>query len=150
MIDAVFDPRCIFCRIVHGELPASVVHEDEHTLAFMDIRPVCPGHILVIPRTHAPLLCDLDGELRRIVWASAMRVYDGLRSSDVPMDALNVVVADGTAAGQEVAHAHVHLIPRHTADGFGFRFPPGYGSMAERDDLDTMAARIRLSLPGGG
>lgn len=150
MTDTVFDPTCIFCRIVHGELPASVVHEDAHTIAFMDIRPVRPGHTLVVPRTHAPLLRDLDDEMRATVWASAMRVYDALRGSDVPMDALNVVVADGPAAGQEVAHSHVHLIPRQAGDGFGFRFPPGYGLVAERDDLDSMAARIRSVPPSAG
>ncbi|HEX6538414.1 MAG TPA: HIT domain-containing protein [Candidatus Dormibacteraeota bacterium] len=143
MSGAAFDPDCMFCRIAHSELPASVVYEDDATLAFMDIRPARPGHTLVIPRPHAPLLRDLGDDARAKLWASVMRVYDALRASDIPMDAVNLIVADGTAAGQEVPHAHVHLIPRQSGDGFGFRRPPGSWLIAERDDLDTMAARIR-------
>lgn len=143
MTAAVFDPNCIFCRIARGELPASVVDEDGATLAFMDIRPARPGHTLVIPRSHAPLFRDLDDDARATLWASAMRVYDALRGSDIPMDGVNLIVADGAAAGQEVPHAHVHLIPRQSGDGFGFRRPPESWLIAEREDLDAMASRIR-------
>ena len=148
MTDADFDDNCIFCSIARGRTDVSIVDEDEHTVAFMDIRPVQPGHTLVIPRRHTPLLRDLDDALLQQLWRSAMRVYHALRSSDLRMDALNVMVADGAAAGQEVAHAHVHLVPRTRGDGFGFRFPPGYGAMPPRAQLDVLATRIRGALPG--
>lgn len=148
MTDEAYDDSCAFCAIARGSAEASIVDQDEHTIAFMDIRPVRPGHTLVIPRRHAPLLGDLaDGQLAWL-WASAMRVYRALRSSEVPMDAVNVVVADGPSAGQEVPHAHVHLVPRSQGDGFGFRFPPGYGAMLPRAELEAMAARIHAALPG--
>ena len=137
---------CIFCAIVRGDAEASFVYQDEDTVAFMDIRPVQPGHTLVVPRRHAQLMRDLDDSLLQALWSAAMRVYRGIRSSDLPMDGLNLVVADGAAANQEVPHVHVHLVPRSWDDGFGFRFPPGYGRTPERSVLDADAARIRKAL----
>lgn len=138
---------CVFCAIVRGEADASLVYQDEDTVAFMDIRPVRPGHTLVIPRSHAQLMRELDDSLLRSLWSTAMRVYRAVRGSGLPMDALNVVVADGPAASQEVPHVHVHLVPRSWGDGFGFRFPPSYGHMPDRAVLDAEAERIRAALP---
>lgn len=77
------------------------------------------------------------------MWSVATDLNRALRASPLPVEAVSVYVADGEAAGQEVAHVHVHLIPRHADDGFGFRFPPGYGAQPARAELEAIAEQIR-------
>jgi histidine triad (HIT) family protein len=137
---------CIFCAIISGDAPATFVHQDELVVAFMDTRPVHPGHVLVVPRAHAKLLPDLDGRILARTWLVAIDLNRALRASPLPVEAVSVYVADGAAAGQEVAHVHIHLIPRRAHDGFGFRFPPGYGAEPDRAELETIAAQIRPGL----
>jgi diadenosine tetraphosphate (Ap4A) HIT family hydrolase len=134
---------CIFCAIVRGDAPATFVHHDDLVVAFMDTRPVQPGHLLVVPRAHAKLLPELDNRVLGRLWSIAIALDTALRTSALPVEAVSVYVADGEAAGQEVAHVHIHLIPRRAHDGFGFRFPPGYGRQPERAGLETIAERIR-------
>jgi histidine triad (HIT) family protein len=140
------DPQvadCVFCAIVSGGAPATFIHQDDLVVAFMDIRPVQPGHILVVPRTHAQLMPALDDAILFRMWSVANDLNRALRASALPVEAVSVYVADGEAAGQEVAHVHIHLIPRHAHDGFGFRFPPGYGALPARTALETIAEQIR-------
>jgi histidine triad (HIT) family protein len=141
---------CIFCAIVRGDAPATFLHQDDLVVAFMDISPVQPGHLLVVPRAHAKLIPELDDSSLTRLWKVATQLNRALRASTVPLEAVSVYVADGDAAGQEVAHVHIHLIPRRAEDRFGFRFPPGYGHEPERALLDEMAARITAGLPPAG
>jgi len=144
------DPQtasCIFCAIVRGDAPATFLRRDELVVAFMDIRPVQPGHLLVVPRAHAQLLPELDPKSLARLWSIATDLNRAIRKSDLPAEAVSVYVADGAAAGREVAHVHIHLIPRRDHDGFGFRFPPGYGSQPRREELEAVAARIGAGLP---
>ncbi len=139
--------HCIFCAIVREDAPATFLHQDDRVVAFMDTRPVQPGHLLVVPRAHARLLPELDdGTLSRL-WAVATHLNRALRRSALPVEAVSVYVADGDAAGQEVAHVHIHLIPRRAGDGFGFRFPPDYGTRPGRPELESIADQIRSGLP---
>ncbi len=143
------DPQpadCVFCAIVSGAAPATFLHHDDLVVAFMDIRPVQPGHLLVLPRAHAKLIPELDDASLSRLWAVATDLNRALRRSSLPVEAVSVYVADGEAAGQEIAHMHIHLIPRHGNDQFGFRFPPGYGTQPERSELERLAREIR---PGG-
>lgn len=137
---------CIFCAIVAGAAPATFLHHDDGVVAFMDIRPVQPGHLLVVPRMHAELLPDLDGAVLATMWSVATRLNRALRAGTPSVEAVSVYVADGEAAGQEIPHAHIHLIPRHADDGFGFRFPPGYGAQPARTELEAIADRIRSAI----
>lgn len=137
---------CIFCAIIRGDAPATFVHQDELVVAFMDTRPVQPGHVLVVPHPHAKLIPELDDRILADLWSVAVDLNRALRASSLPVEAVSVYVADGDAAGQEVAHVHIHLIPRRAHDGFGFRFPPGYGTEPDRAELETIAARIRPGL----
>jgi histidine triad (HIT) family protein len=139
-------PDCIFCAIVRGDAPATFVRQDELVVAFMDIRPVQPGHLLVVPRAHAKLILELNDRLLARLWSVATNLNRALRASPLPVEAVSVYVADGDAAGQEVAHVHIHLIPRRPHDGFGFRFPPGYGTEPSRAQLEAIAAQIRPGL----
>ncbi len=136
---------CTFCRILRRELEASFVAEDDLAVAFMDLRPINPGHVLVVPRQHAALVGELDDASAETMWRLARRCAAALRLSGLRLEGLNFFLADGEAAGQEVFHTHLHVIPRSRGDGFGFRFPPGY-SVRPRPELEDAAARIRAAL----
>ena len=137
------DPDCIFCKIVRRDAPASVVYEDDTTLAFMDLRPVTAGHTLVIPKAHGAYLEDLpEGGVGPIL-ETARKVAAALRRSGLKCEAVNLWIANGREAGQEVFHVHVHAIPRSRGDGFGLRAPPGSGRTADREELDRVATKIR-------
>ncbi len=135
--------ECVFCAIVAGQAPASVVYEDEQVLAFMDIRPVTSGHLLVIPRRHAADLAELDPETGGRIFQVAMGLAAAVRRSGVPCEGVNLYLADGVAAGQDVLHVHLHVVPRYRGDGFGLHFPPGYGQRPERQALEELARTIR-------
>jgi histidine triad (HIT) family protein len=115
-------------------------------MAFMDIQPVNPGHVLIIPKTHVAQLSELNPELGAYMFKVAMRVADALRQSDVKCEGINLHLADGEAASQEIFHIHLHVIPRFRGDGFGMRFGPNYGVKPDRKELDKVAERIRTSM----
>jgi histidine triad (HIT) family protein len=140
------DPNCVFCAIAQKNGDASLLYEDDFIIAFMDIRPVYDGHLLVVPREHSMLLDEVEPATLARVWEVVMLLNSALRESGLPCDGVNVFVADGEAAGQEVPHVHVHLIPRTVGDRFGFKFPPGYGREPSRERLDEQAATIRAAL----
>ena len=134
---------CVFCRIVARAAPASVVHTDELSVAFLDIAPITPGHLLVVPRAHAAGLADLEPGTGGHLFEVGRRLAAGLRRSDVPADGVNFFLADGAVAGQEVFHVHLHVVPRTKGDGFRLSFRSGTPSRA---DLDRTAAQVRTGL----
>jgi diadenosine tetraphosphate (Ap4A) HIT family hydrolase len=138
--------ECVFCKIVEGTAPASVVYSDATVMAFMDIAPIVPGHLLVIPKRHAELVADLQGSEGTTCWMIAAWLAKALRGSGLRVEGVNLFVADGEAAFQDVPHFHIHVIPRHAGDGFSLSFPPTYGAPVERTVLDDAAARIRGGL----
>ena len=140
------DPSCIFCRIIAGQAEASFVYRDEFVTAFMDIRPINPGHLLVVPNRHASNLGEVDDNVGSHMFVVGRKLALALRRSEPRCDGVNLFVADGAAAGQTVFHSHLHIVPRHTGDGFGFHFPPGYTRGASRADLDAVAAKVRVVL----
>lgn len=137
---------CIFCRILAGQSPVSMVYQDDLCSAFMDIRPVNAGHVLVIPNAHAANLADLDEELGAQMFRVAHRLAQSVRKSGVRCEGVNLFLADGEAAFQEVFHVHLHVIPRYDADGFRLRFSPDYHILPLRSELDAIAERIRRAL----
>jgi diadenosine tetraphosphate (Ap4A) HIT family hydrolase len=134
---------CIFCQILGGDAPASIVFRDGVCCAFLDIQPVNPGHALVIPVAHAPDLADLDAQVGAHMFTVAQRVAGALRESGIRCEGVNMFLADGIAAGQEVFHVHLHVIPRFSGDRFGLRFGPNYGHRPARAELDDIAASVR-------
>ena len=139
------DAACVFCKIVRREVPASVLAEDERCLAFMDIRPINPGHFLVVPKDHAARLADLPpGAGGRLV-EMARDLAIGLYRSGVKCEGVNLHLADGEVAGQEIFHVHLHVYPRYAGDGVGLRMGPRYGTMPKREELDRLAASIRAA-----
>ena len=120
------DPDCIFCKIVAGELPATVVDEDERTLAFMDINPATRGHALVIPREHSPDLLSVDRDDLLAVALAARRLA-GRAMERLGADGVNLVNSTGAVAWQTVFHFHVHVIPRYRDDPLRLPWVPAPG-----------------------
>ncbi len=141
-------PDCLFCRLVAGAEEVSVVHEAERTVVFMDIQPVVRGHMLVVPRAHAAYLADLDPDDGAAVFCSGQLAAAALRASSLRCEGVNLFLADGEAAGQDVFHVHLHVIPRYEHDGFGLRLPPDY-SIRPRGELDEAAEALRGGWPSG-
>ncbi len=137
---------CIFCEILSGKLPSSIIYQDDLCTAFMDIQPVNAGHVLVIPNRHAAFLADLDEDAGARVFRIAHRMALALRNSGVKCEGVNLFLADGEAAMQEVFHVHLHVFPRYVGDGFGLTFGPDYCDRPERSELDAVAENIRNAL----
>jgi histidine triad (HIT) family protein len=135
---AAADPDCLFCKIVAGEIPATVVAEDERTIAFMDINPATRGHLLVIPRAHARDLHEIDPEDLRAVVTSAQELA-ARQVERLGADGVNLVNSNGAAAWQTVFHFHMHVIPRYTGDPLRLPWVPAPGDM---DDVAAAGAEL--------
>lgn len=135
---------CIFCDLIQGKAPVSKVFEDEHTLAFMDLRQFHPGHVLVIPKRHIPDVRHLDDELGSAFMTTVVKVARAV-SAAFPSDGMNLWHSVGAAGGQEVFHLHVHVLPRFEGDGLLQVYPktPGY---PEHAVLNDWATRINKQL----
>jgi histidine triad (HIT) family protein len=133
---------CVFCKIVAKQIPATVVHEDEHTVAFMDLGQVNPGHVLVAVKAHLENLYGLDDVNAAAVFRTAARVARAIRDAFAPQG-LSVYQANGRPAGQTVFHFHVHLVPRHEGDGMALTWPV---KNPPRQNLEHYAAKIRAKL----
>ena len=137
---------CVFCAIVAGETPAHVVHEDGTTLAFLDVRPVFPGHVLLVPRDHHETLTDLPPALVEPLFGVAQRLAGAVQAA---MDAHGTFVAMNNTVSQSVPHLHVHVVPRRRKDGLrGFFWPRQ--RYAGEDDMAETAARIRAAVSDAG
>ena len=132
------DPDCLFCKIVAGEIPATKVHEDEATIAFMDINPATKGHLLVIPRTHARDLHEI-GEDDLSACAAAARRLAARAKDALGADGVNLLNSCGSAAWQTVFHFHLHVIPRYDADPLRLPWHPEPG---DRDEIAAAADEL--------
>jgi histidine triad (HIT) family protein len=134
---------CIFCKILAGKSEVSLVYRDETCAAFMDIQPINPGHLLVVPIRHAADLAALKAKEGERMFRVAQRLAAALGRSGVKCEGVNLFLADGEAAMQEVFHVHLHVLPRYAGDGFGFKFPAGYFRKPSREELNKIARKIR-------
>jgi histidine triad (HIT) family protein len=130
---------CIFCKIVAGDLPAEIVDQDEHTVAFMDINPWTRGHALVIPRTHSRNLYEIDPDDLARVAASAKRLAERMRDR-LDCDGVNLLNSCEPAAWQTVFHFHMHVIPRYEDDPLRL---PGAPQQVDQDQLQAVADELR-------
>jgi histidine triad (HIT) family protein len=142
----------VFDHIIAGRLPASFVHQDEQCVAFMDIRPIRPGHVLVVPRQSVPTLDELTGAQRAHLFEVAGRVARAQRQA-LGSRAQHLLVNDGRAASQTVPHVHIHVIPRYLDDSMTtltrmiwhlttLRLPRRE-RLGQRTELEALASRIR-------
>lgn len=134
-------PHCIFCDLIRGAAEVSICYEDSDAIAFLDIQPVNPGHVIVVPRDHYAEVGDVPAELGGRLYQAAMRLIPAVQRAS-GTSAINIIVSSGAAAGQNVMHYHIHLIPRRDDDGFEVRLPFPESHMPHRQELDAMAARI--------
>jgi diadenosine tetraphosphate (Ap4A) HIT family hydrolase len=132
--------NCIFCKIVSGREPASVVHEDKKIMALMTIAPANPGHVLVITKGHFPALASMEEQAGMHLFKITMRTADAVRKSGLRCEGINLFLADGEPQ-QEILHLHMHVIPRFHGDNF--RIPADHGSRPSREELDKTADEIR-------
>ena len=135
---------CVFCAIVAGEQSAHVVLDDDDFLAFLDVRPLFPGHVLLVPKEHHETLWDLPGDLLGPLSERTRSLAVAVRDA---MDAAGIFTATNNVVSQSVPHLHVHVVPRNRKDGLrGFFWPrTKYGSDAEAADV---AERIRGAYAG--
>lgn len=136
---------CMFCRIVAGDAPASVVHADDEVIAFLDTVPVNTGHVLVVPREHVVGLVDLPVAVGEALWRAAHRIAAVVRADPSLSEGVNLHLSDGEAAGQSVGHVHLHVIPRWTDDGLRI-VEDNVPLRPSRDELDQVAVRLEQAL----
>jgi histidine triad (HIT) family protein len=130
---------CIFCRIVAGEAHGHFVHQDQYCSAFLDIGSFNPGHTLVVPNHHVARLSDLTAEAGARIIVTALRIADAIRTSTLSSEGFNLFMSDGESAGQEVAHMHLHVLPRFSGDGMTV----GFGREALTPPPTALAAVAR-------
>ena len=123
-------PDCLFCKIVAGELPATVVDSDERTVSFMDINPATRGHALVVPREHAPDLLAISEEDLDACMRAAQRLAQRAKDK-LGADGINLLNSCGPAAWQTVFHFHVHVVPRYADDPLELPWTPKPGDEEE-------------------
>jgi histidine triad (HIT) family protein len=138
---------CPFCQIIKGTEPASIVYKDEICTAFMDIYPVNPGHLLIVPNKHSKTIDLMDPDDLSHLIKVTQKLYKTMLKTDLKMDGAHILQSNGEACGQEVMHAHFHIIPRFIGDNqkMGFTFDANTKT-PERSDLDRVASEIKDKL----
>jgi histidine triad (HIT) family protein len=132
--------KCIFCSIIKGELPASVVFEDDEILAIMDIQPINIGHVLVMPKTCYQFLHQVPASLAQKLFTTVATVEKALwQTEDIICEGTNILQNNGRSAWQEVNHVHFHVIPRFAGDNFRIKYQ---AKRPERADLEQIANKI--------
>lgn len=136
----------IFTRIIGRELPASIVFEDAQCIAFLDINPANQGHVLVVPKREVASMQDLPAAEAGHIMQIAQQVSQAIRATDLRCEGINFLINDGAAAGQEVFHVHLHVIPRYRGDSIRYSLTGDVPPL--RDELDRVAQEIRNHWPG--
>jgi len=136
------DDSCIFCRIAQKQIPSSLVYEDEKVMAFLDIRPLNEGHTLVIPKEHYENIFDIPQQLIAYLHGITKRVALAVEKA-TQADGISIIQQNGKAAGQDIFHLHVHVIPRYEGQKL-----PSFSeiSEADREKLSQTVAKIRKYL----
>ncbi len=134
MVDGRLDPNCIFCKIAAGRIPARVVAQNERAMAILDAFPLAEGHTLVIPKSHAAKLQDMGRQDAQAVFELLWQVSGAVEAA-AQTKASTIAIHNGSKAGQEIPHVHVHVIPRKKGDGAG----PVHSMFQSRPRLDSEA-----------
>ena len=146
------DSQCIFCQIIAGQAPATVLYEDDIAIVIVELFPIRAGHTLIIPRHHAPLLEQQSSEVAAHLYRLAQKVIRAHKQAGLPLDAHNLVLNDGKAANQHVPHVHLHVIPRRRGDTLAMilrwwtRMLPLKSQRKRRAELDAIAEKLRPAL----
>jgi len=132
---------CIFCRIVRKEIPATVVHENERAVIFLDIKPTNPGHLLIVPKKHFADYASTDEDALRDMAVAAKRMGRALMEA-LGAPGFNIAVNNGRAANQLVDHVHMHVIPRFEGDGL----EPWHGKPYAEGEMQAVADKLKTAL----
>lgn len=135
--------NCIFCKIVKGEIPSSKVYEDDDILAFMDINPIARGHTLVIPKAHCRNALDTSAETGAKIYPAVTKIANAVKKA-YNADGINIMQFNEPAAGQEVYHSHIHIIPRYENDQLGIVMPARM--KAAMEEIFSDAEKIKGAL----
>lgn len=139
--------NCEFCKIVSGTLKAAKVYEDDGFLAFMDRKPINPGHLLVIPKTHYETILHMPSSEMGLLFSKVGEIAKALVLA-MKADGLNLGQNNGIVANQVIPHVHVHLVPRYSQDSLDGRWPSRRD--ATMDELESIAGRIRKGIASLG
>lgn len=132
------DPNCLFCKIINGEIPATKIHEDEYSYAFLDIKPINPGHTLLVPKKHFANLYDMPDEILAELAPTIKKLGIAIKKA-VSADGINIGMNNDPAAGQLVFHAHIHIMPRFLGDGHEH----WHGKPYQDGEIDKVATQIK-------
>jgi histidine triad (HIT) family protein len=136
------DATCVFCKIVAGQLPSFKLLEDEATIAFMDINPVNPGHALAVAKGHWPTVDVIPADVLAAVARTAQKIAKASMAALQPAG-VNLVQANGPAAGQSVPHLHIHIMPRRPGDDVSLNWEPKPGDRAE---IEAVCKNLKAAL----
>jgi histidine triad (HIT) family protein len=142
MTHPTHEPNCLFCKIVHGQVPSTRILETDQVVAFLDIHPVNPGHSLIVPRGHHAQLDDLPAAVAAHAGSLLPRLCRAIRAA-TGADGINVIINNGRDAGQTIDHCHWHIIPRFRDDSVNWPWPQGEYL---GDELGQMRFRIEREL----
>jgi diadenosine tetraphosphate (Ap4A) HIT family hydrolase len=132
--------NCIFCEIIAGKASASIVYQDDLVIAVMDIQLVNPGHLMIIPKQHIASMDEMDENIGMHLFRIAMRLEQSIRKSGVRCEGINLFLADGESAFQEIFHLHLHVFPRFKGDSF--KIDADWSVNPSRQELDEVAKKI--------
>ncbi len=138
---------CVFCKIIAGEISATKVYEDEYVVAFLDIYPINPGHTLIVPKRHVERLEELSPEEGKALIRAAARLAPAIIRA-VGAEGYNVIMNIGRAAGQEIPHLHLHLVPRFSNDGCRFDCSRLRASREELEDVGRSIRKAYMEVHG--
>lgn len=134
--------NCIFCKIINREIDASSIYEDELSIAFLDIHPITEGHVLIVPKKHCERFTQLDAETAAHLFKVGHRILKAIEQSEIRSEGANLFLSDGTVAGQEVMHCHLHIAPRFKGDGQRVGFTHSDPAQFPRKRLNEIAQKI--------
>lgn len=138
--------NCVFCKILKNEIPASFVYRNATVSAFLDIHPINPGHVLVVPNNHCKRFADVEPSTAGEMFKAAQHILKAIQKSSLPCEGANLFLSDGEVAGQEVGHSHLHIAPRFSGDGQHVGFNHGDPDSNPRSELDRIAKEISRQL----
>ncbi len=137
---------CIFCKILKNELPASFVYRNEAVSAFLDIHPINPGHVLIVPNSHCERFTGIDEKTVGDMFVAAQIILKAIQQRSLHCEGANIFLSDGVVAGQDVFHSHLHVAPRFSGDGQHVGFNHGDPDSNPRLELDRIAKEISLKV----
>ena len=135
------DENCIFCKLANGDIPTNTVYEDDYIRAIMDVSPANKGHIIILPKSHAANIFELEDCYIEKTFVLAKKIAIALEKL-LNCDGVNILQNNGEAAGQTVFHFHVHVIPRYKADNCQITWSPGSYDEGEASELSKNISKL--------